>query len=260
MASPIVELKNINFRRGDRVILRDVSWTIQTGQHWALLGANGSGKTTLLKIITGYEWPSAGSVSVLGGEYGKCLLQDIRKTIGWVSSTISTKVPHNDTAIEIVASGIEASMGLYRNFTEDEFARALAAMNMLSSAHFADQPYSTLSQGEQQRTLIARALVSKPKLLVLDEPCVGLDPAAKELFLGDIKNLLSQSAGPGIIFVTHHIDEIREWITDVLLLKDGQKLAAGQTSKVLTDRLLSEAFSCSCSVENKNGKYSMSVT
>ena len=255
MPRSIVELDNISYRRGEKQILRDITWQIAPGQNWALLGANGSGKTTLLKIVTGYDWPTTGSVSVLGNQYGKCLLQDVRKMIGWVSSNITTKIPTNDTAIEIVVSGIEASMGLYRDYSDEEFGRAHAALDMLSSDHYANQTYATLSQGEQQRVLIARALINQPKLLVLDEPCAGLDPAAKELFLNDIEKLTNHPDAPGIIFVTHHIDEIREWITNVLVIKNGQKLADGNTADVLTDQILQEAFNCKCKVTSNSGRY-----
>ncbi|MBI9017615.1 MAG: ATP-binding cassette domain-containing protein [Phycisphaerae bacterium] len=255
----IVNCNKISFRRGEKDILQDISWKIQQGQNWALLGANGSGKTTFLKIITGYEWPTSGTVSVLGNIYGRCDLREVRKMIGWVSFNISSNIPNNDTAIEIVVSGLEASMGLYREYSQDEYNRALSALNMLSAANFANQSYVTLSQGEQQKTLIARALVNKPKLLVLDEPCSGLDPAAKELFLKDIENLVSHHDAPGIIFVTHHIDEIREWITNVFIIKDGQKLADGHTGNVLSNEILSQAFNCNCKVLNDNNNYSLKI-
>jgi iron complex transport system ATP-binding protein len=257
MSELVVRLENICFRREGRLILRDVSWQIDKGQNWALLGANGSGKTTLLKIITGYEWPTSGKVSVLGNEYGKCLIQDVRKNVGWVSSNISTKIPTNDKAIEIVVSGIEASMGLYREYNNEEYDRAKAAMKMLSAESFAEQRYSLLSQGEQQRVLIARALINEPKLLVLDEPCAGLDPGAKEVFLGDLAKLAEHRDAPGIILVTHHVDEIRQWINNVMIIKNGSKLATGKTTDVLNDNNLSEAFGCACRVTNNTGRYWM---
>lgn len=257
--SNIIELNGISYRRGEKIILDGIDWKIVAGQNWALLGANGSGKTTLLKIITGYDWPSEGTVSVLGNEYGKCLIQDVRKTIGWVSSNISTKIPYYDTAIEIVVSGIEASMGLYRHYSDAEFDRATAALEMLSAGYFANQKFTTLSQGEQQRVLIARALINKPRLLVLDEPCAGLDPAAKETFLKDLETMVNHPDSPGIIFVTHHIDEIRQWISNVMIIKAGQTLASGVTNEILNDDNLSKAFGCKCCVSNVNGRYSLIV-
>ena len=255
----VVECHNIFFCREEREILSNVSWQIEKGQNWALLGANGSGKTTLLKIITGYEWPTRGSVSVLGNRYGKCQLREVRKAIGWVSSNIPEKIPHKDKAIDIVVSGFEASMGLYRDYSDAEYCRAMEALELLSSGHFADQPFNIMSQGERQRTLIARALINKPKLLVLDEPCSGLDPAAKELFLSDLEALVNQPDAPGIIYVTHHIDEIREWITNVLVIKNGQKLAEGKVQSVLTDEILSSAFECKCTVLNDVKNYNLKI-
>ena len=259
MSAAIINLENVAFRRSGCVILAGVSWRIEPGQHWALLGANGSGKTTLLKIITGYEWPSSGKVSVLGAEFGKCALRELRKTIGWVSFALEPMVPGRDRAIEVVASGIDASIGLYRKLAGDELRRAKTALRKVNGLDFADRIFRVLSQGEQQRVLIARALVNDPKLIILDEPCVGLDPAAREYFLSDIERLATCGNSPNIIFVTHHIEEIRPWITHLLLLKNGKKLAAGKCRQVITSAKLSEAFDCRCSVIKHDKKYSLTI-
>ena len=255
----VVDCKDILYSREDKDILRDVCWQIRKGQNWAFLGANGSGKTTLLKIITGYEWPTKGTVAVLGNQYGKCQLREVRKTIGWVSSNIPDNIPGKDRAIDIVVSGIEASMGLYREYSREEYDRAMAALELLSSERFANQTFRTLSQGERQRTLIARALINEPKLLVLDEPCSGLDPASKELFLGDLEKLANMPEAPGIIYVSHHIDEIRDWITNIFVIKNGQKLAEGDKDSVLKDEILSEAFGCECKVRQNGSKYWLEI-
>lgn len=259
MPNAVINLEDISFRRKEQLILSDISWQIQTGEHWALLGANGSGKTTLLKIITGYEWPTTGKVCVLGEQFGKCALSELRKTIGWVSNSVESNLPLADNAIEIVASGIEASFGLFRQFTKDELGRAQTALEKINGADFADRPFSVLSQGEQQRALIARALVNDPKLVILDEPCAGLDPAAREHFLRDIQQLTAADNAPNIIFVTHHIEEIRPWITHAFLLKQGKKIAAGLCEEVITSEKLSDALNCPCAVTKHNKKYSLTV-
>jgi len=255
----VVRLHNVDYLRGDRLILADVSWTIRPGQHWALLGANGSGKTTLLKIITRYEWSSDGAVQVLGQDFGNCNIPALRRRIGYASSALADQLHGHlvgrDTALNIVASGIEASIGLYREFTAQEFDQARSALAKMNTPALADQHYHQLSQGEQQRVRIARALVNNPGLLILDEPCVGLDPAARELFLADLARLADRPDAPTMILVTHHIEEIGPWIGHVLVLKAGRVLAAGPKDQVLTSTILSDAFDYLCHVHRDGPFY-----
>lgn len=255
VASPVLNLNGVTFRRNEREILSNVSWRIEPGEHWALLGANGSGKTTLLKVINGYEWATRGSVEVLGQRFGSCNVPHLRKSIGWVSSALQQRLPLGDTALQIVDSGYEASLGVYRKFTEEEIERALAALALVSGTGLAERVYGTLSQGEQQRVLIARALVSGPKLLILDEPCAGLDPVAARLFLDDLSALATRPEAPTVIFVTHHIQEIAPWIERVLLLKSGRVSARGETAKVLTGPNLSAALHSECRVDFDGAHY-----
>jgi iron complex transport system ATP-binding protein len=251
----IVKLKNVRFERSQRIILDDISWTIEQGQHWALLGANGSGKTTLLKIITGYEWPSDGSVEVFGQQYGQCNLPELRKHIGWVSTAIENRLPSDDSAFQIVASGLDASVGVYRDFTENELKLAQDSLAMVNAQNCADQLFGVLSQGEQQRVLIARALINRPSLLILDEPCVGLDPAAKERFLGDLSRLANRPDAPTMVMVTHHIEEIDPWISWVMVLKNGEVLASGRKTEILNTAALSRAFGMDMLVKRDGLRY-----
>jgi iron complex transport system ATP-binding protein len=250
----ILRLARITMRRDDRMILSGVDWEIRRGEHWALLGANGSGKTSLLKIVAGYEWPSEGSVEVLGRPFGSVDLRELRKSIGWVSSSLPSWFPESNTALEIAASGLEASIGLWREFTAGEFAAAREALESLGGGAILDRPYRVLSQGERQRVLIARALVNRPAILVLDEPCVGIDPAAREDFLADLTNLATQRTSPAMIFVTHHIEEIPPFVLRALLLKEGRTVSQGAMDEVLTPRVLEEAFGRPCEIERNNGK------
>jgi iron complex transport system ATP-binding protein len=252
---PIVELRDITYVRESQTILSGVSLRIDPGQHWALLGANGSGKTTLLKVITGYEWPSAGEVAVLGERFGECDLRELRKMVGWVSSAVLHQFPAHNTAREVVASGLDASIGLYRDFSAAEWAAAEAALARLGEAAIAHRAYRLLSQGEQQRVLIARALVNRPALLILDEPCAGLDPAARERFLEDLNGVSRQADAPTMILVTHHIEEIGPWISDVLVLRAGRMLATGPREEVLRAEVLAQAFDGRCRVDEVGGRY-----
>ncbi len=238
----ILRLEKVSFRRQGREILQGISWQVEPGRHWAVLGANGAGKTTLLKILTGYEWPTSGTVHVLGRQFGSCDVTELRKHIGWVSAAMETSLPVYERALDIVLSGLEASFGLYRDFTVSEQQCAREALAAVSMSPQAQQTFGTLSQGEQQRILIARALVSRPAVLILDEPCIGLDPAARFTFLADVELLARQPNGPALLYVTHHIEEIGPWVTDVLVLRQGMVLAAGSKEDVLTSEIMNRAF------------------
>jgi len=251
----IVELQDIHFKRSDCTILNDISWTIEEKQHWALLGANGSGKTTLLKIITGYEWATKGSVHVFGERFGNCNLRELRKRIGWVSTALEHRLPEKDSAIEIVLSGIDASMGIFREITENDLRLAHEALAMVNAANYADRKFGILSQGEQQRILIARALVNQPELLILDEPCAGLDPAAKVCFLDDLSGFANRPDAPTMILVTHHIEEIASWINHVMVLKNGRLLSSGLKDEILTTEIISKALDMEMLVKKERQRY-----
>ena len=255
----IVHVDDIGFDRQGTAILHGVSWRIERGSHWALLGANGAGKTTLLKIITGYEWPSRGRVHVMGRRFGECNIPELRKTVGWVSSAIESRLPEGDTALDVVMSGLDASLGVYRAFSDSERARAHAALDRMNGAPLAGHTYATLSQGERQRLLIARALIANPRLLVLDEPCVGLDPAARHRLLDDLGALATTPDAPTVIYVTHHIEEIGGWIENVLVLKDGAVLAQGPRDEILCAPVLSGAFGVPCRVQKTRGTLTLQV-
>jgi iron complex transport system ATP-binding protein len=255
MKTAVIELENVCYVRQGHEILSGVDWRIEAGQHWALMGANGSGKTTLLKIITGYDWPTTGAVKVLGRQFGEINIPELRKHIGWVSAAIEQKLPVYDRAIDVVASGIDASLGLYRAFSKGEYGRAKKALKALKAEGLAQQRFETLSQGEQQKVLIARALVSRPKLLILDEPCVGLDPGARQRFLTDIGDMARLKNAPTIILVTHHIEEIGDWISQVMLLKAGSVMAEGSPKTVFNSKNLTQLFDFPCRAKYGAGKW-----
>ena len=259
MPDAVVELENVSFCRKERQILSDVSWRIEAGQHWALLGANGSGKTTLLKILTGYEWPTFGTVRVLGERFGICDIGRLRKLIGWVSSAMTQRLPVQDQALEVVASGLDASIGLYRHVTDEEYDRSMTVLKTLQVESIAGQNYGTLSQGEMQKVLIARALVCQPQILILDEPCIGLDPAARQRFLKDLASLARSDTSPTIILVTHHIEEIDPWLQNIMLLKDGKSLAQGRPEEIITSERMNELLECPCTVFRQGNEFLLRV-
>lgn len=240
---PILQIKNATVIRDKTTILEDVSWSVNSGEHWAVLGSNGSGKTTLLKVLTGYEWPTVGSVWLMGERFGETNIPELRKRIGWVSSSLAFQCKEEDSAGAIVLSGYDASIGLWREeFTDDEMRKAALTLRRLGADHIVERQWRVLSQGERQRTLIARALVADPALLILDEPCAGLDPVAREKLLVDLGTIANSKNAPNIIFVTHHIEEISDYISNILSIKDGKILDCGPKEEVLTSERLSDIF------------------
>ncbi|MFD4932625.1 ABC transporter ATP-binding protein [Peribacillus butanolivorans] len=253
----VISLKNINWKRNGNQILNGVSWEVQTGEHWALLGLNGSGKTSLLKMITGYQWPnSGGKVSVLGNIFGKTNIPELRKSIGWVSSSLDQEYQSrpNDTALEVVLSGKFASIGLYEEITENDIKKANKLLDQFRIKHLSSQFIQSLSQGEKRKAMIARALMSSPRLLILDEPCNGLDIYSKEELLTTIEDLTAAPNGPTILYVTHHIEEIVPSITHALLINSGNVIAKGDKKNTLTESLLEKTFRVPITLEWDNDR------
>ncbi|GMA58383.1 iron complex transport system ATP-binding protein [Alicyclobacillus sacchari] len=240
----ILHVSDVTWVRGNRTILDRVNWRVRADEHWALLGLNGSGKTSLLQMISGYQWPTRGSVTVLGMRYGNVDVREVRKQIGWVSSAIASRFEADanlDKAYEVVISGKYGSIGLWQTPTDEDKRNALDALAQVSLSHLADAPFHTLSQGERQRLLIARAFMAKPKLLILDEPCTGLDIRARELLLSSLERA-QRTGGPTIIYVTHHVEEILPFISHALVIDEGRVAASGEKQAVLTDDVLRNAF------------------
>jgi iron complex transport system ATP-binding protein len=238
----MIDLQDVTWQRDERSILRNVSWQVEAGQHWCLVGLNGSGKTTLLNIICGYIWPTAGSVCVLGERYGATDVREVRKRIGWVSSALMEQLHEHESARRIVLSGRHATIGLYEAVTEADMEKAVTLLTEFGCGALLDRPYHTLSQGEKQKVLIARSLMADPELLILDEPCTGLDLLAREQLLYMIERIASQPGGPTLLYVTHHIEEILPCFTHTMLLKDGQVYRADSTPNVLNEGELSRFF------------------
>lgn len=222
-------------------ILKDISWNIKKGEHWALIGPNGAGKTSLLKIISGSLWPSSGKVKVLGKEFGKIDLRELKKKIGWVSSFLVEKIPQNEDIIEIVVSGKFASFGVYEKITEKNRQKAKRLLKLMSCDYVIGRSFSILSQGEKQKVLIARGLMTEPLILLLDEPCIGLDMKARENMLNSISKICKETKTT-IIYVTHHIEEIVNEIDNIVLLKDGKSFLQGKKNEVLNKENLNRMF------------------
>lgn len=239
----IVDLKNVSLKRDGNWILKNIDWKIIDGENWVLFGLNGAGKTALLHMLCAYYFPTEGKVTVLDREFGKDILgESLRQQIGIVSSTIKQRMYGEDTAYHVVLSGGFASIGLYETPTDEMREKAQAILKELDCFHYANRAYRTLSQGEQQRVLIGRALMNNPRLLILDEPTTGLDFLARESLLESIEKISGKENSPSIIYVTHHAEEILPTFEKVLLLKDGQVYRQGQTKSLISDQVLSDFF------------------
>jgi len=250
----MIDIHNVSWEQNNNKILEQISWKVIEGEHWCLLGLNGSGKTTLLNMINGYIWPSEGSMSVLGKKFGEFDLRELRKSIGWVSTSLQQKLYGSETALKIVLSGKFATIGLYDQTDSADMIQAEELMKTLGCTALMERTYNTLSQGEKQRVLIARALMASPKLLILDEPCTGLDVFAREQLLQMIAAVAGEQNAPTIIYVTHHVEEILPCFTKTLLIKEGKVFAANDTSEVLTSALMSEFFGVPVHIEKRNGR------
>jgi iron complex transport system ATP-binding protein len=240
--SSIIGLEKISLYRGKTQILNDISWNVKKNEHWVLFGPNGAGKTSLLKIISGNLWPSSGKVIVLGKEFGKSDLRKLKKKIGWVSSYLVEKIPHNENILEIIISGKFASFGVYEKISPNDRIKAKKLLKLMNCEHVVDRNFNIISQGEKQKVLIARALMAEPLILLLDEPCIGLDIKARSDLLLSISKLC-KGGSTTIIYVTHHIEEIVDEIDNVLLIKEGSVFLQGSKKEVLNKENLSELFS-----------------
>ncbi len=250
----IVNITDASVKRDSAFILKNINWTVKPGEHWAIIGLNGSGKTSLLKLINGYIFPSTGEVTVLGKKFGEYDFRELRKSIGWVSSSLQEVLYANETVEEVVISGTYASIGLYEKPDDEDYDKAGDLIEQFDCADLRKQRYFTLSQGEKQKVVLARALMSSPKLLILDEPCTGLDIFAREKFLSLIEDLGSMPDSPSMLYVSHHIEEILPVFTHALLLKTGRVHSAGIKEDVLTESGLIEFFDKKVQVAVKDGR------
>ncbi|MHC4120070.1 MAG: ABC transporter ATP-binding protein [Planctomycetota bacterium] len=260
MEPAILDIRNVSYRIGDRLILDRISWRLKEGEHWVVLGPNGAGKTSLLRIACGYIWANA------GGEIyrkGRALvnLRELRESIGWVTISLTDQIPPGEIVARTVVSGKYAQLGL-REFAgqkpdDADFDRARRYLDEMGCADICRQPFGTLSQGEKQRVLIARARMARPLLLILDEPCAGLDPGGRELLLATIQNLAATQREMGLILVTHHVEEIMPVFEKVLVLAEGRIIENGPTKEVICPELIHRLYGVSTTIKRAAGRYWM---
>lgn len=261
MAAPVFEMENVSVRRDGKQILEDISWGVERDQHWVVVGGNGSGKTSILNVLMGYLTPTTGEIHMRGREdavnSASQSWDDWRKKIGFVSSSISQQIEPGETGLEIVLAGRHAMVNYWQK-TDDpkEIKAAEQCLDNVNCVYLRDQVWATMSQGERQRVLIGRALMAqRMDVLILDEPCAGLDPVAREHFLGFIEELTQKGSFRSLILVTHHVEEIIPAITHAMVLKDGSVISQGEKRRALNSLSLSKAFDSELKLRSRLGRY-----
>ncbi|HEV2088557.1 MAG TPA: ABC transporter ATP-binding protein [Cryptosporangiaceae bacterium] len=255
-STAVVDLAGVTVERGGQELVADVTWRVGPDERWVVLGPNGAGKTTLLSVAAARLHPSAGRASVLGQRIGAVDVFELRPRVGMSSASLADRLPVDETVHDIVLTAAYAVMG---RFTEEyealDHVRARALLDQFGVAGLADRRYGTLSEGERKRVQIARALMTDPEMLLLDEPAAGLDLGAREGLLQRLAELATDPTAPALVLVTHHVEEIPPGITHALLLREGRVVAAGPVADVLTAEYLSWTFGIRLVLQHDSGRY-----
>jgi iron complex transport system ATP-binding protein len=260
---PVIRLEGVSVVRDGKAILDRISWQVSPGERWALLGPNGSGKTTLLAVVGSSLWPTSGVVELLGERLGRVDMRDLRRRIAVVSASVARQLRPGISALDVVLTGRTAALETWwHEYTEEDRMQAASLLDDagFGGRAFAERAFGLLSEGERQQVLLARALMSRPELLLLDEPAAGLDLGARERLLARLSSLADDPAVPPLVFVTHHVEEIPPGITHAALLREGAMVASGPTGDVLTGRAVTAAFGVEVAVEHHGGRYTARAT
>jgi iron complex transport system ATP-binding protein len=252
----LIDLHDVSLRRDGRALVGPLSWSVELDERWVIIGPNGAGKTSLLNIAAAAEHPSSGVAYVLGERLGRVDSSELRTRVGLSSSALVGRVPGHETVRDLVVSAGYAVLGRWRERYEDiDYGRAAELLEGLGAEHLADRRYETLSEGERKRVLIARALMTDPELLLLDEPAAGLDLGGREELVARLADLAADPNAPALVMVTHHVEEIPPGFSHAMLLSEGRVVVAGLLADVLTAENVSAAFGQSIVVSTIEGRY-----
>ncbi|WP_369206059.1 ABC transporter ATP-binding protein [Streptomyces sp. PU-14G] len=254
--SEVLELVDVSVVRDGRALVEDVSWSVKEGERWVILGPNGAGKTTLLNVASSYLFPTSGSARILGEQLGGVDVFELRPRVGMASIAMAEKLPRRQTVLETVLTAAYGMTAHWQeNYEKVDEDRARAFLDRLGMSEYLDRRFGTLSEGERKRTMIARAMMTDPELLLLDEPAAGLDLGGREDLVRRLGRLARDSYAPSMLMVTHHVEEIPPGFTHALMIRQGRVLAAGPLETELTSRNLSLCFGLPLVVETQNGRW-----
>lgn len=254
--SDVLALAGVSVVRGGATLLDEVDWEVEEGQRWVILGPNGAGKTTLLQLASGRMHPTRGVAGVLGEVLGAVDVFELRPRIGLASASLAERIPGDERVADVVVTASYGVVGRWReNYDALDHARAGDLLVALGAGHLADRTYGTLSEGERKRVQIARALMTDPELMLLDEPAAGLDLGGREDLVARLGAIAGDVTAPALILVTHHVEEIPPNFTDVLLLREGRVVAQGPIEITLTAQNLSETFGLPLELEQRGSRY-----
>jgi iron complex transport system ATP-binding protein len=259
-ADAVARLESVEVRRGGTVTLQALDWTIQAGERWVVLGANGAGKSTLLGALAGSVLPTSGRVQLLGEYLDEADLDELLPRVGWASASLADLLPADELVIDLVLTASQASV---RRGGEDyhagDVARACDLLAWVGARLLLERRFGTLSEGERKRVQLARALMTDPEVLLLDEPAAGLDLGGREALLRTLSRLAQDPDGPVQVMVSHHIEEVPAGTTHVLLLREGRLVAAGPVTSTLTSAALSATFGMPLRVLSHDGRWTARI-
>jgi iron complex transport system ATP-binding protein len=254
--APVLELAGVTVRRGDALLLDDVDWTVEEDERWVVLGPNGAGKTTLLQLASAQLHPTTGVAGILGEVLGTVDVFELRPRIGLTSAAIAEKVPRQELVRDVVVSASWSVIGRWREqYHALDHQRASALLEELGVGRLAERTFGTLSEGERKRVQIARALMTDPELLLMDEPAAGLDLGGREDLVSTLSELAQDEEAPAIVLVSHHVEEIPPGFTHVLMLREGKVVVAGPLERVMSEEALSETFGMSLVLQYADGRW-----
>jgi iron complex transport system ATP-binding protein len=252
----VLELADVTVRRGETTLISGVDWTVEEDERWVVLGPNGAGKTTLLQIASAQIHPTSGVVGILGEVLGTVDVFELRPRIGLTSAAIAERIPRGERVHDVVVSASYGVLGRWREHYDTlDHARAEELLREVGASRLTDRTFGTLSEGERKRVQIARALMTDPEILLLDEPAAGLDLGGREDLVSTLSVLAMDEMSPTTVLVSHHVEEIPPGFTHALLLRDGGVVAAGPLERVLTEEIVSATFGMPMTLRHEDGRW-----